>query len=164
LVLIDSAEMLAHLPDREFLRKVPACFPRGCPEIIREFQGRVDALLVYSVIHYVFAEGNLFEFLDSSLGLLAEGGAMLIGDIPNVSKRRRFFSSRRGVEFHRKFMDTDQGPEVNFNQLEPRLIDDAVVQMILQRSRAAGFDAYVVPQGDDLPMANRREDVLIRRP
>jgi hypothetical protein len=35
---------------------------------------------------------------------------------------------------------------------------------LLGRARAAGFDAYVVPQGAALPLANRREDVLITRP
>ena len=43
-------------------------------------------------------------------------------------------------------------------------IDDAVVFALLQRSRLAGFDAYVVPQDSALPMANRREDILIIRP
>jgi hypothetical protein len=27
--------------------------------------------------------------------------------------------------------------------------------------RRRGFDAYVVPQSDSLPLANRREDILI---
>ncbi len=51
-----------------------------------------------------------------------------------------------------------------FNVPEPGKLDDAVVLGILARCRAAGFDAYVVPQAPDLPMANRREDILIHRP
>ena len=43
-------------------------------------------------------------------------------------------------------------------------IDDAVVFEILERARESGFDAYVAPQPDELPMANRREDILIVRP
>jgi hypothetical protein len=35
---------------------------------------------------------------------------------------------------------------------------------MLGRARAAGFDAYVLAQPEALPMANRREDLLIRRP
>jgi hypothetical protein len=34
---------------------------------------------------------------------------------------------------------------------------------LVLRARSAGFDAYLVPQPDDLPMANRREDMIIRR-
>jgi hypothetical protein len=39
-----------------------------------------------------------------------------------------------------------------------------VIVAILSRARAAGADAYVVPQAPNLPMANRREDILIRLP
>lgn len=43
-------------------------------------------------------------------------------------------------------------------------MDDTVVLSILSRARAQGFHAWVVPQGEGLPMANRREDILIRKP
>lgn len=162
LVLVDSEEMLAHLPDEPFVRKVAGYYPR-CADF-GELRGRVDALLAYSVLHYVFAESNLWEFLDRSLELLAVGGEMLVGDIPNVSKRRRFFSSPTGVRFHQEFTGRDEAPRVTFQEVEHQRIDDAVVLSMLMRARAAGFDAYVVPQSDDLPMANRREDVLVRRP
>ena len=51
-----------------------------------------------------------------------------------------------------------------FNTLEPGEIDDGVVLGLVARMRAAGFHAFVVPQAPDLPMANRREDILIIRP
>lgn len=89
---------------------------------------------------------------------------MLIGDVPNISKRKRFFSSANGVRFHRDFMNTSESPNVQFNQIESDQIDDAVVFAILQRARLQGFDAYVLPQDPALPMANRREDILIVRP
>ena len=54
--------------------------------------------------------------------------------------------------------------QVEFNVPEPGKIDDGVVLGILARCRAAGFDAYVLPQPPELPMANRREDVLVQRP
>jgi len=102
--------------------------------------------------------------LDASLALLAPGGQFLIGDIPNISKRKRFFSSETGRRFHQSFMNTTDIPEVIFNQIEHDQIDDAVVMALLQRARAQGFDAYVLPQPSTLPMANRREDILIVRP
>lgn len=163
LLLVDSAEMLARLPDESFVRKFPAYYPR-CEELFAEYTGRVDVLLCYSVLHYVFAESNLWDFLDASLGLLAGGGQMLLGDVPNVSKRRRFFSSAAGVEFHREFTKTETSPEVVFNRVERGQIDDAVVLSLVARARAEGCDAYVVPQREDLPMANRREDILFRKP
>jgi hypothetical protein len=163
LVLIDSAEMLAHLPDGPGIEKHAALFPQ-CAGFIEARQGTIDVILCYSVLHYVMVDVAFFRFLDQALTLLAPGGQFLIGDVPNVSKRKRFFASAAGVRFHREFMQTDEAPEVRFNRIEHDQIDDAVVLAIVQRARAQGFDAYVVPQDPALPMANRREDILIVRP
>ncbi|HEY1329426.1 MAG TPA: class I SAM-dependent methyltransferase [Casimicrobiaceae bacterium] len=161
--LIDSPEMLSHLPEREGVHRLAARYP-DCADFLAAHQGRFDAILCYSVLHYVFVDVPLYRFLDSTLALLAPGGQFLIGDIPNVSKRKRFFASDTGAAFHRAFMHTDEAPHVEFNRIEPDQIDDAVVMSLTQRARSAGFDAYVVPQDAALPMANRREDILIVRP
>ncbi|HEX8161026.1 MAG TPA: hypothetical protein VF538_04095 [Pyrinomonadaceae bacterium] len=163
LLLVDSEEMLARLPDEPFVRKFAGFYP-ACAGALGEYARRVDALLCYSVLHYVFVESSVFEFLDSALELLAPGGEMLLGDIPNVSMRKRFFASEAGARFHREFTGRDETPEVEFNRVERGRIDDAVVLSLVARARAAGCDAYVVPQGAQLPMANRREDILIRKP
>jgi hypothetical protein len=132
--------------------------------LIADYAGRVDVLLSYSVLHYIFVESSIWAFLDTSLEMLGHGGEMLIGDIPNVSKRKRFFSSPQGIASHRAFTgDATAIPEVEFNRVQPHLIDDSVVLGLASRARLAGCDAYIVPQGPDLPMANRREDLLIRK-
>lgn len=164
LVLIDSLEMLNQLPDAEGVVKIPAYYPDECAEFLEEYRQKANVVLTYSVLHYVFEEGNLFKFLDSALSLLANTGEFLIGDVPNVSKRKRFFASQTGIDFHKKFMKTDENPPVEFNRLEPNQIDDAVLFSMIMRARQSGFDAYPLPQSEDLPMANRREDILIRRP
>jgi hypothetical protein len=164
LLLIDSPEMLARLPDEPFITKVPAYFPNDCAWLFEQYVDQVNVILTYSVLHYVFDEGNLFDFLDRSLSLLANRGEMLIGDIPNISKRKRFFSSPAGIKFHQQFTSTDEVPPNTFNILEAGQIDDAVFLSIILRYRQAGFDAYWLPLGNDLPMANRREDILIRKP
>jgi hypothetical protein len=160
--LIDSEEMLAQLPNRPFTHKLPGMFPR-CRGQYTQLSGRVDALLCYSVLHYVFVESNVFEFVDAVIELLAPAGEALIGDIPNISKRRRFFRSDAGIAFHRDFTGTDTFPQVP-EPPTPGRIDDAVVLALLMRARAAGIDAYVLPQNPGLPMANRREDILLRKP
>lgn len=164
LFLVDSPEMLALLPDEPFVTKVPGLFPRDCAELIATYAGRVDAILVYSVIQYVFVEGSVFDFVDAAASMLADGGELLIGDIPNISKRKRFFSSPGGIAHHQEFTGSQEVPEVHFNQIEKGHIDDGVLLGFLGRYRAAGFDSYIVPQSPELPMANRREDLLIRRP
>jgi hypothetical protein len=164
LLLIDSQEMLGHLPDEPFLEKLVGRYPDECREMLIKYRGRVDAIVCYSVLHYIYGETNLFSFLDQSLALLADGGEMLIGDIPNVSKRKRFFSSQAGIRFHQAFTGTSEIPAAEFNAIEEDKIDDSVLLSLVLRARSAGYDAYLVPQPDDLPMANRREDLLIRKP
>ncbi len=164
LTLIDSREMLEQLMDAPFIEKLAAEFPNACDAFIERNAGSFDAVLAYSVLHYVIPGGDGFGFVDAGLTLLAPGGVLLIGDIPNVSKRKRFFASESGVRFHQAFTGSAEPPAVHFNVATPGQIDDAVVLGILMRARAAGFDAYVAPQASGLPMANRREDILIARP
>ncbi len=163
LILIDSKEMLDLLPNDSIIKKEAALFPK-CPQLINDHRGAVDVILCYSVLHYAVIETAFFRFLDEALSLLAPGGQMLLGDIPNISKRKRFFESESGILFHQQFMKTTDIPVVKFHQIEHDKIDDAIVMAIVQRARNQGFDAYILPQNPELPMANRREDVLIVRP
>jgi len=163
LVLIDSPEMLAHLPDAPGVVKLPGFYP-DCDAALQPWMGRFDVILCYSVFQYIFVEASFWKFLDLSIQLLAPGGQMLIGDIPNVSKRKRFFASEAGISFHQNFMQTTEVPDVDFRAVESNKIDDAVILGVIMRARAQGCDAYWLPQGDTLPMANRREDVLIIKP
>lgn len=161
--LVDSKEMLDQLPDAKGVSKTAAFYP-DCPDLLNALYGRVDAVIVYSVLHYIVVDTSLFRFLDSTLALLAPGGSLLLGDIPNISARKRFFSSDAGRRFHREFTGQDEDPDVHHMRIEHDQIDDSVVFAILQRARNAGFHSYVVPQPQHLPLANRREDILIVRP
>ncbi len=163
LVLVDSKEMLVQLPDAPFIHKTAGRYPQ-CEDHLARYRGAVDVIICYSVFHYLFDDGAIWTFLDQSLELLADGGQMLIGDIPNVSKRKRFFSSAAGVRAHQEFTGRDERPEVHFNVIDGGKIDDSVIYAVIMRARSAGFDAYVLPQDPRLPMANRREDVLICKP
>lgn len=164
LVLVDSTEMLSHLPDEGFITKMAGRYPEETPALFERYSERIDAIVCYSVLHYIYAESNVFDFIDRSLSLLASGGQMLIGDIPNVSKRKRFFASATGIRFHQEFTGKNEIPQIEFNVAEPGKIDDSVLLALVERARAAGCDAYLLPQPPDLPMANRREDLLITKP
>lgn len=163
LLFLDSPEMLQHLPDGERITKIagfyPDCFPK-----LEAWRQKVDIILCYSVFHYIFVEANFWKFIDLSIQLLNDGGMMLIGDIPNVSKRKRFFSSNRGIKFHQSYTCSNEIPKVDFVTVENDKIDDAVILGTIMRARTQGCDAYWLPQGDSLPMANRREDILITKP
>ena len=141
LTLVDSAEMLALLPDAPHVHKVPGAFPEALSSLHDMLRGRIDTIVAYSVVQYVFTEGNLWRFLDRCFALLADGGELFLGDIPNTTMRKRFFASAAGVASHRAYTGSDEKPSVVFNVPEPDQMDDAVVFGILMRARAQGFHA-----------------------
>lgn len=163
ILLADSDEMLELLPNRSFIKKYPGIYPKSIDDF-DQLKGKVDVIIVYSVLHYIYVDGNLNSFFDKSLSLLSLGGQMLVGDIPNISKRKRFFSSETGKKFHHNFTNSENDPIVEFNKIEDGQIDDSIMMGLVNRARLQGFDAYIMPQQADLPMANRREDILIIRP
>lgn len=163
LTLVDSEEMLQYFPDEASLRKVPGFFP-DCFDVLQSEGGGFDVIICYSVLHYIFVEASFWRFLDFGIKLLNNGGSLLIGDIPNISKRKRFFSSETGVRFHKEFMKTDTPPIVERDVVEVDKIDDSVLIGMIMRARAQGCDAYWLPQAPTLPMANRREDLLVTKP
>jgi len=163
LVLIDSEEMLANIDAGAKLRSqnltlIPGCFPdiELNDEIL---SNKFDAILVYSVIQYPFLEGSIYSFIHKCVDLLNEGGRLLLGDIPNFSKRERFLASKSGQEF------LDQNEVISHNILtdhrQSERIDDSIIFSILQRYRSFGCETYLLEQAPELPFSNRREDILI---
>jgi hypothetical protein len=164
LVLIDSAEMLLHLPDPPNVHKVAGRFPANEGVIKEQISEGADVVLAYGVLSVVFADSNPFLFLDRAAALLRNGGHLLVGDVPNASKLRRFLASEAGVSYHKQYMRTEEPPPISAFDAPNDRIDDGVILGIVDRMRRRGFDAYIVPQSESLPLANRREDILIVRP
>ena len=107
LVQVDSPEMLALLPPASpTTTRIGGRFPDECDGLMADLHGRAHCVLAYGVLSCVFADGNVFEFVDRSLELLAPGGQLLLADLPNRSKRKRFFASDAGIRFHQEFMGT----------------------------------------------------------
>jgi hypothetical protein len=77
--------------------------------------------------------------------------------------RRRFLASPAGELFLRRAPAGTPSPPAGA-VIEHRRLDDAVLVGLLSRARAAGFHAFLMPQARGLPMADRREDMLIVRP
>lgn len=163
LYMFDSQEMLNLLPNAENnLVKIGGKFPDEFSIFIESEKNTFDAILVYSVMHTVTLEDSIFNFIDSAVELLAPGGRLLLGDLPNRTKRKRFFLSPEGIKTHREYTgDPDAIPKVDLFEIEYGKLDDAIIFAIMQRYRAAGLETYLLPQDDKLPMANRREDILI---
>jgi hypothetical protein len=163
LLLIDGPDVLAQLPEAPGVTKLVARFP-DLPLNGADWTARCDAIIAYSVMQFVFVEASIFGFLDAALSMLRPAGRILLGDLPNHSMRRRFLASEAGRAFHREYMQTDEEPDVSWPVLPASELDDASVIALLSRARAAGFHAWLMPQAAGLPMANRREDLVIERP
>lgn len=157
LVLIDSDEMLANIPDSKGVVKIGGKFPFSNNEL-KDYIGKTDYVLCYSVLFYVFANDNLYLFLHEALNLLKANGKFLIGDIPNIDKRDRFLESEEGKKF---LQNRGQVKGSTAHDNRDQKMDDSIVLAIVARLRRFGCEAYVVPQNDNLPMSNRREDILV---
>ena len=161
LILVDSQEMLDLLPNSSIAKKVPGQFPK-CLDSLKEFQNELDVIIVYSVLQHIILDSNPYSFIDKALGLLKSTGVLLLGDIPNNSKRNRFFESERGQKFHEEYTDSSEAPLPIINYPDTfEKIDDGLLFGILMRYRGFGFETYILPQPDGLPMASRREDIII---
>lgn len=164
LYLFDNENMLSHLNIGKNVKKVFGEFPNSFEDDLPAFQNSVDVIICYSVIQYIYSDGNIWKFIDTCLECLATGGEFLIGDIPNLSMRKRFFNGETGKQNHRMFTGKDEDPPLRYNFIEKGKMDDSVIIAIISRARAQGFQAWVVPQNASLPMANRREDIVIKKP
>jgi hypothetical protein len=162
-IFCDSKEMLAQLPDGAGIEKIEGPFPE-CWQSLQQHRSCLDVIIVYSVFHYVFGRQAQELFFDRCLDLLAGGGQLLLGDLPNYSKRERFFGSTAGKEFHQKYFGSCEMPNLSSKVCEKSKLNDETILTLIKRARRRGFDAYILPQHKDLPMANRREDILILRP
>jgi hypothetical protein len=161
LVLVDSTEMLNLLPDADFITKVPGQFPDNIATLTALLPDGADALLCYSVLHYLLQDFDI-ELISTSVSkLLRRKGSALFGDIPNISKRKRFFSSDEGREFHRNYTGRDEYPTDLLNEPEEGKITDHTLEVFISCFREDGLNAKIVEQGELLPMYNRRDDLLI---
>lgn len=159
LYLVDSQEMLDLLPDEEGIIKINAEFPKNP---LSELWGEMDYILAYSVIQCLASDADRLEFIDSAVGLLAKGGRLLIGDIPNIEKKKRFLESEEGIDFHQKWSRGEPCPKISWEEVRDGINDEKILRW-LGRYRARGYEAYLLEQSDEMPLNQTREDLLIVR-
>jgi cyclopropane fatty-acyl-phospholipid synthase-like methyltransferase len=128
--------------------------------------GLYDKILIYSVIHYLSSKKELICFLSKSLDLLAPGGRLLIGDIPNLNKKYRYEKSSFGVEqskvWKKKVSDMNKLSNGS-TPVDKNLItmDDECYIDIINFAYSQGFESYILPEPDNLPFGKTRDDILI---
>jgi len=129
------------------------------------------AIVVYSLLHYTDRPGALIE---AAVDLLAPGGRLLVGDIPNLDRKGRFLASAAGRAFEAAYrgVPLEEVPcyatpgefvdEALKGGAAP-LMDDLICGWVMDYRRR-GYDAFVLEQPPQLPFCHTREDLLIRRP
>ena len=161
LYLVDSIEMLNNI-NIELLnhniKLIPGCFPK-IDFFNSGVAGSFDRILIYSVIHCVFLEHSIFNFIHACINLLKPGGRILIGDIPNISARDRFLESEDGKIFIANGVSYIDPINTKYEKHER--IDDSIVISIISRFRNFGCETYLLSQPKSFPLGNRREDILI---
>jgi 2-polyprenyl-3-methyl-5-hydroxy-6-metoxy-1,4-benzoquinol methylase len=127
--------------------------------------GLYTKILIYSVIHYLISEDELFQFLSKAFKLLAPGGKMLIGDIPNSEKKLRYEKSPSGISqvenWKQKIASTYTANSDLFVDPNLIVIDDDCYLRILKFARSQGFESYLLPEAGNLPFGKTRDDILI---
>jgi SAM-dependent methyltransferase len=159
LYLNDSNEMLENIPKEivsSGINFIPGMFPNEV-NFSKDSLNTFDAIIVYSVIQYVFNYQSIYQFIHECIKFLKPGGRLLIGDVPNFNCRERFLNSSESSEFKNNKVSVS----VDIVHENIDRLDDSIVMSILLRFRNFGCETYVLPQPKSLPFANRREDILI---
>ena len=132
---------------------------------------KFSKILVYSVLHCLTDMAEVNDFVRKAIVLLAPGGRLLLGDIPNQDKKNRFLSSAAGAEFEREWNDRmaanpSKGSELTGLDDDPDLVtfDDDRVFSLMAMARGEGLESYLLAQPVDLPFGQTREDIVIIRP
>lgn len=125
-----------------------------------------NKILIYSVFHYLDTEETIFKFIDRACSLLAPGGKLLIGDLPNIDKKNRFLNSDAGKAFLVEWKKNNSGNKKR-KYIKPDnelvTINDSLLLKMISQARLTGLDAYVLPQPADLPFGSSREDLLFTK-
>ncbi len=166
LTLLDGQDMLNRVNCPTNIEKIAGCFPNDTVDKLKN--RKFDIIISYAVMHYALADGLLFNFLDSAVELLNDGGEFLLGDIPNYSKKKRFLNTTFGKNFTLNYInkhpEANKNIEVKFSTFEKGILDDSLIFYVLSRYRTMGYDTYVLPQKNGLPFNYTREDILIKKP
>lgn len=127
-----------------------------------------DKILIYSVLHYLTDENEVLRFLQKAYGLLHSGGKMLLGDIPNVDKKKRFEGSQFGAAFSKAWAAKQNGSNEFFDAINADtkrvVFNDAVIRRLMKRMGLRDKTWGILPQPTTLPFGYTREDILITKP
>ena len=165
---VDHADVLARMPERSNIEKVPGDFLT-----VDMGERTYTKALAYSMVHYLRSQEEVIQLVDKALLLLADGGLLLLGDVPNDSYRDRNMNTERG---QRAALSLGVGMVAAENErvrMESVLTlpPDRDLPVFMERDilnliahvRVAGHHANILRQPASLPFHLAREDILIQK-
>jgi SAM-dependent methyltransferase len=122
---------------------------------------KFDSIILYGVMQYAT---DPVKFVRSLIEFLRPGGHLLVGDIPNSDKKKRFLMTEHGVQIDKKYRSTfesnkDVMPSVDLTP--PIEFNDSFVSTLLGQVRTMRCESYLLPQAAGLPFCFTRDDLLI---
>lgn len=165
---VDHADVLARMPERPNIEKVPGDFLS-----VDLGQRRFTKALAYSVVHYLATHDQIAELVVRAMSVLEDGGLFLIGDVPNDSYRERYVSTYPGqlrvIDLGLRMVETEAEKQRIESVLRtpsdtkmPAFNDDSLM-FIMGQVRKAGHHAWILRQALGLPFHHAREDILIQK-
>ena len=145
------------------------CHLTGGDFIDLPIQKKFDRIVSYCVLPALPHRDVVMSFIDKALNLLTDDGLLLLADLANIDKKKRFFESLRGKSFSLAWerrirnMPTKIDPS-DVHKLPTVIFDDQFMIDICLHIRKRGFHAYILNQPQNLPFGNTREDILVVGP
>lgn len=131
---------------------------------------KYSKILIYSVLHCLSDEREVIAFIEKALSYLKPGGSLIIGDIPNIDKKNRFFMTDFAKKIQKKhdqkILHMIKKREENIHLVHDKNLvtfDDILIMRIMKYFREKNFETYLVPQLSNLPFCYTREDIIIKR-
>ena len=123
---------------------------------------KFNKVLCYSVIQ---CTNNPRIFFKKILKIVGNQSLILLGDIPNTSKKMRFLKSKFGHKFEEKRIKKKIKSIKNYikENKQNLLINDEFISFSLSYARRKGFNSYVLDQKNNFPFSYTREDILLEK-
>lgn len=137
---------------------VPGIFPYQSNLLGEE---SFDSIILYGVIHFTTDPIN---FIYSLIDFLKPGGHLLIADIPNSDKKKRFLLTNHGMQIDKEYRSSFRpGNNVmSSSESKPAMeFNDIFVTTLLGLIRAKGCESFLLPQPVGLPFCFTRDDLLV---
>jgi ubiquinone/menaquinone biosynthesis C-methylase UbiE len=132
---------------------------------------KFDKILIYSLVHYLKNTEELFKLIRKSFQILNKNGILLIGDIPNIDKKKRFKNSINFKKINNEWQSNNLKLTPIEKEIENKLeidkkiikINDKLIYDILKKYTNNKSECYLLKQNKKLPMNNTRVDILIKK-